>query len=135
MDSKSSDKRPINRTNLRKPKSVILIDEITREVQERTGFRHQDIKEVFLCCIDVLVEKLCEKRKFSLPKIGLIYPTIKRGRFNMAMFGGLKKPEKIWMPSRWVLRLQPGGEIVKKLLDVPVLPDEEEEMFYGKGSV
>ena len=131
MDLKSQDKRPIKRVSKRKPKDSLFIDELTREVQKRTGFRHQDIKEVFIACIEVLIDEMCKKKKFTIPRLGVLYPTIKRGREVTSLNGGCEAPTRKWMDSRWVLRLQPGTYVTERLLKVKVTPKEEEEMYYG----
>lgn len=117
-----------NNTYKAKPKEKVPYDSLLREVEERTGFKHADIRIVFLAFIDVLVETMLARKVVVLPKIGLIFPSIKRGRYytNFQAEGG---NGKIYHPSRWVLRFQPGAFITRKLLEIEVSQQEEDEMY------
>lgn len=134
MDSQSQELkyRPIRKIDKRKPEGILKNKNFIREVSRRTGYRLADIKEVYDVMIEVIMEAMCEKKRFQIRGLGLFYPTIKRGRFTTSLNGAVKAPTKTWMPSRWVLRFQPSKNIAQRLLKVNVDPKEEEEMYYGK---
>lgn len=126
MSKDNKEKRRIVSNTIRaKPKEKVSYKEILREVEARTGFRYSDIRTVYLCIIDVIKERILEKKVVRIPNLGMIFPSIKRSRPGRNMQTG----ESLVIPSRWQLKFQPGPGISEELLDLEVTEDEEVEMF------
>lgn len=124
-DKPKKARRVPSNTSRAKPKERVSYKEILREVEARTGFRYSDIRTVYLCILDVIFENLIAKKLVRIPKLGMIYASIKRSRPVTNMRTG----EKMIMPSRWVCRFQPGPTISEQLLDVVVTQEEEDKMY------
>jgi nucleoid DNA-binding protein len=112
-----------------KPKERVSYITVLREVERRTGYRYKDIREVFLCAIDVIIEQMCEKKLVRIPGLGMLFPYIKKGHWANDMKGGTESPGRIWIPSKWIFRMQPNPTLTRKLADVELTEEEEKEFF------
>lgn len=108
-----------------KPNEKVSYKDILREVEARTGFRYSDIRLVYMTIIDVMIEKIKEKKVVRIPKLGQLFPSIKRA----SKARNLHTNEPIVVPARWLLKFQPGPKISMEVMDMPLTQEEEDEMY------
>lgn len=123
------EKRKLKYPNKRKPKHRVGADMLAKEVSKRTGFRDNDVKAVFNCYIQVMMEHLANKSAILLPKIGMIYPFIKPPRIAMNLNGGAGDPVPMQMAARWVAKFRPGNQLAAKLLETHVTDEEIDNLY------
>tara|TARA_R110002020_G_scaffold459475_1_gene677479 strand:+ start:2436 stop:2813 length:378 start_codon:yes stop_codon:yes gene_type:complete len=113
----------------RKPKEMVRINKLAREVSKRTGYTVKDIIEVWRVGIDIIIENLKQEKSIVLPKIGMLFPAIKPPRKVMSMNGGVGIPTAMEMAARWVVRFKPGKFIKKELTNHPVSKEQVEDLY------
>lgn len=114
----------------RKPRQKVYARKLTREVSEITGFSQKDVLTVFETYLDLINKNLLDVKQVGIPKVGTVYPTILKGRTRVALHGGVKEPEKIWVPDMFVLKIKPDKKLKESLKKMEVTEDHLNEIYY-----
>ncbi len=122
--------RKLTNPKTRKPKKQKLYTQLLNEVAEETGFSKSDIKIVIRCFIKKVKEAILSKQKVSIPTIGMIYPTIRRGK-DVSNSPWAEVAQQIWAGSRWLIKIKANEKMEAELKEMSVSPLEERKMFYG----
>jgi nucleoid DNA-binding protein len=113
----------------RKPKESVLYPGLIDLVVRKTKYRKDDVKIVVDCLLDTIAESLEKKKSVKLPKVGIIFPTIKRSRVGTAFNRGVGKPFKMVVPDMWLVRFQSAKDLDRKLCKLPV-SEKELDLLY-----
>ena len=122
-------KRKLKPLSERKPDELVKMNEFAKEISKRTGFTVPDITKVWKTGIDIIIEYMKANKSIVLPKIGMLYPTMKPPRSVMSMNGGIGIPKKMTMGARWVLRFRPGAFVKKELLKVEPTKEQVDNLY------
>lgn len=122
-------KRKLKRPQQRRPKERLNYSEMVKMISKRTGFREDDISQVWKEGIEIILEAAEQKKGIVLPKIGMFYPFIKTGRTVVAMNGGVGKPQKQFMPSKWILKFRPSKAASNRLSKLTPTDDEIDNLY------
>ena len=114
----------------RMPEEIVGITEIKKEINKRTGLKHRDINELFEIMEDIFSNSIINKKGFSIPGIGIIYPTIKPGK-NVVNINkhSEKSPELMYMPERWVCKFKVKPSFAKELLEITPTKAEVDNIY------
>ncbi len=122
--------RKLTLSKTRKPKKTKIFARLIDEIAEDTGFSKTDIKVVVHCFCKKLKEAILTKHKVSIPGIGLMFPTIRRGK-DVSKSPWAQVSQQIWSGSRWVLKIRYSQSMDDQMRKMEVTPVEERKMFYG----
>lgn len=125
----SDKKRKLKRPSQRRPKERLNYSEMVKEISKRTGFREDDISQVWREGIDIILETIEDKKCIILPKIGMFYPAIKTARPVIAMNGGVGKPERMMMPDRWILKFRSSDNASDRLAKITPTKEEIDALY------
>jgi nucleoid DNA-binding protein len=123
------EKRKLKPLSERKPKELIKMRTLAREVSRRTGYTTKDVTEVWRVGIDVIIEYLKDEKSVILPKVGMLFASIKPSRKVTNMNGGVGFPESMVMAARWVIRFRPGIFIKKDLMNKEVTKEQIDNLY------
>lgn len=122
-------KKKYKTTRERRPDKRAYIDDIMSEVSKRTGYRLNDVKEVFRMTLDVIIEKILDKSVVELPRIGMFYPMVRPPMRVNKLKPGTGEAEPMTTPAKWVLRFYAGNYTQGELDKIPVTKEEEDNLY------
>jgi len=125
----SNEKRVLKPLKKRKPEESTGYPDLISSIVKETKYRKSDVKIVVDCMIDKVVESLNNKKSVNLPRIGILFPTIKRSRVGMSLNGNVGKPTKMMVPDRWLPRFQASKCLRQSLSELIVLPKELDALY------
>lgn len=110
----------------RKPDATMKQPGFITELSSLTGFREGDIRKVLTFAIFVMRRELMKKVQVRIPRIGTIYPCVKRSRMvnRFAGPGSKEKPTPMRIPDRWQIKLQPNRALVEDMKTLEVTQEE-----------
>lgn len=109
----------------RKPEKRLTSPGFIDELCQRTGFRESDIRKVITFSLFILRRELMNKTMVRLPKIGTLYPVIKRARL-VTHFKGPGDPDvkRVMAPARWQIKFQLNRRLNEELKTLEVTAAE-----------
>ena len=122
-------KRKLKKLSERKPERTTTVVEMAKFVSAETGFREDDIQIVIKAIVTYVKRSVINGLAVSLPKLGIFYPLIKPQRIVMSMNGGVGKPTKMTMASRWQMKFKTSDSIDRELAEITVTDEETENLY------
>lgn len=112
------------------PDEKVSIFDITKTIQEKTGFPKMHIKEVIEEYINSMELAMIDKKAVSLGRIGTLYPTIKPAK-NVVRINKFedKGAELMRMEARWVCKFKVKPLFSKRLLEKEPTEKEVDNIY------
>ena len=107
--------------------------EIVKQISERIGLTQLKTKEIVQLTFDAIVDTLIEDTRIELRNFGVFQ--VKKRKPRKAR--NPRTGEKVDVPAKNVVTFKPGKEMeerVRKMTNLPSLPEEEEELVAGGAS-
>lgn len=124
------EKRKLKRPDKRYWTDKVSTSEIIDAIHKETGFTKTDIKIVYDAIFKVWRNFLLNKTK-SIPLLGLgtLRPHLRAPKMGNAMFGGVKKPEQVFIPPKWTLKFTIGKTAKKEFDRKRVFPKHIDTLY------
>lgn len=112
------------------PTEKVLSTDIISQIHVTTGFPKYQIKEVVDNYFNCVEEAIINKKSVSVPKVGILYPSIKPGK-NVVKINKFKKKgaELMYMAPRWVCRFKVKPSFAKLLLNEVPTKEEVDNIY------
>ena len=124
-----TNKRKLKPLSQRKPEESIAYPDLVDMVVRKTKYRKVEVKLLMDTMFDIVHDSVCNKKSVKLPKLGTLFPTVKRSRIGMALNGGVGKPVPCVVPDRWLARFQVSRDLEDDLKKLTVSEEELETLY------
>src|SRR6516165_8648044 len=108
--------------------------EIVRQISERIGMTQLKTKEIVQLTFKAIVDTLIEEKRIELRNFGVF--EVKQRKARKAR--NPRTGDRVDVPPKNVVTFKPGKEMeerVRRMTDVPVLAEEEDEALVGEPAV
>lgn len=113
----------------RRPKTVVSVDTLVKQVSKTTEYNSKDVNIVIREFLNQVEKTLGEKKCVRLTSVGLLYPLIRPSRIGVNMNGGQKNPKKMKVPAMYILKLIPARRIKKSLLKIKITDKQIKNLY------
>ena len=114
----------------RKPKENYSVSQLKTDVAREVGFTRRDTEKVINEVWVQIGKAIMEKQTVYLPNIGILFPCVTPPKKAVALRDEFDNPEKIVIPAKWRLRIQPHSVFQNKLAETEVTKKELEDCYY-----
>ncbi len=114
----------------RVPETKMRKADISAFIHRKTGFAKIHINEILDELGSFIEESMVNKNAVVLPKLGMIFPTIKPKK-NVVKINNFsdKKAEIIPMEARWICKFKPKSTLSNKMLENTPSEDEVNNIY------
>lgn len=133
IEKQVNDKRPLKPVSKRKAKEPTAPSTLVRLTAKRSGFTQTSVNEVITALMEVIQERLLDKKQVTLQGIGTLSPILGKARkatnfnrYNEEATGSL------FIQPRFELRFFPHEGMEEDVRSIEVSAEEVEDMFLVK---